>query len=392
MTTSTPDEAIERLSRFSDSTINEFCELGLSKSHITHYSGNIADDRMVQIRKQIEFIREEARSFPELTSALREYLLENHTGPTTDQFENALRTLTETTRNWTEEIDDFGALRLYTSKYGYDFIFGALNAAFRDQHLTQREQRVRDCVFLIELLNIDLFHWHQRNPTVRNYCGIVYRGMTVSEEGLQHFEKLSQHKVRDRYWSVPLSMMSASEKVDKALEFAMTQARKGANLPRLLLLRIHVVSLPTEAVELYRKHFPTSIVTSLCAVPIAALSVYQSEEEVLLRGPWFQLVRLEEEEFDGFGKIHVMDNVMVTGNRDHPSTMALRNPKDKDSDYNFARDLFSALNWIERMDRCASLAEQYGRLDDATEFRQAYFEEISKRDNLVKRISSGRNV
>jgi hypothetical protein len=101
---------------------------------------------------------------------------------------------------------------------------------------------------------------------------------------------------------------------------------------------------------------------------------------------------LQEEEFDGIGKIHVMDNVMVTGNRDHPSTMALRNPKDKNANYNFARDLFSALNWIERMDKCASLAEQYGMLDDAAAFRQAYFEEISKRDNLVKQISSTRSV
>jgi hypothetical protein len=86
-----------------------------------------------------------------------------------------------------------------------------------------------------------------------------------------------------------------------------------------------------------------------------------------------------------------MENVMVTGNRDHPSTMALDKSGGEDSDYNLARDLFASLNWIERLHKCATLAEEYGLFQDASDFRKEHFEECKKRTKVLDRISSKRS-
>jgi hypothetical protein len=236
-------------------------------------------------------------------------------------------------------------------------------------------------VFLIELLNIDLFHWHQCKPEVRNFSGIVYRGMTLSEKGLCDFKSRSTQAVRNRNWAVPLSMMSASQRVENALDFAINHSRTSDDLLKPVLLRIHVESLDSDALELYRKHFPTSIVTSLCAVPIAEISAYKGEDEVLLRGPFFHQVRIREEVFERYGKVHVIDTVMITSNRDHPSTMALNS-----RDYPLARKLFGALNWMARSLKCAELAEQYGLQDDASAFRTVYKEEVQTRDLCLREI------
>jgi hypothetical protein len=368
------------LSRFDDLRINDFCELGQVKSGITHYGGEQVEDRMAQIRTQVEFIRHNWETYSQFNSELRHYLLNNNIGPQTKEFKHALRTLTEKKRDWNDESSDYGALRLYTSQYGYDFIFSSLNAAFRAQDLPSRVKEIRSCVFLIELLNIDLFHWQRSNPDTQNFSGTVYRGMTLSENAIHDFKCLSLQGPRERFWAIPLSIMSASTKLDQAIEFTANQVGENDSL-HPLLLRIHVESLGWDTLEMYSKHFPTSIVTSLCAVPIASLSDFEDEAEVLLRGPFFHLVRLQQEELEGFGRIHVMDTVMITGNRDHPSTQGL-----KEREYNIARDLFAALNWMARMQKCAALATEFGLEEDASAYRQIYLEEIQKSDKCLRAI------
>jgi hypothetical protein len=174
-------------------------------------------------------------------------------------------------------------------------------------------------------------------------------------------------------------MVSASDNRDKALTFAVNEAARISGYPVLWV--IHVAGLRPELLALYVQRFPASIVTSICAVPINDLSDYPDEQEVLLRGPFFQLVRLCENGVRyGTQQIPVIEVLMLNSNRDHISSVFL-----DDSEADSARNLFRALVQTERATLCAQLAEEYGLSADAKAYASIRVQEEASVDRLLRR-------
>ena len=114
----------------------------------------------------------------------------------------------------------------------------------------------------------------------------------------------------------------------------------------------------------YRRAFPNSIVTSMCAVPINDLSYYRDvENEVLLRGPFFQIVRIYEDSLQG-EQLHVIEAVMLNSNRDHVTATAKNEGEDKRM-----REIFRDMAIASRSARCAEHAERSGLTADADYYR-----------------------
>ena len=113
----------------------------------------------------------------------------------------------------------------------------------------------------------------------------------------------------------------------------------------------------------YRRSFPHSIVTSMCAVPINGLSYYHVEDEVLLRGPFFQIVRMHEDSLQGEA-LHVIQAVMLNSNRDHVTAIANNEGEDLRM-----REIFRDMAIASRSARCAQHAERCGLTADAEYYR-----------------------
>jgi hypothetical protein len=376
----------DRRSRFADWTLMQ----GLSDirnqmplTPRTHYHGIAVGERMSAVRTAIEYIRNNWDQYPTFMQELRSFI-ERHGFPippnAIDQV--ILQSVLSYTREWAgrstrvSETNNFDVLRLYTSQYGYNQIFALLNYAFRSDALAQLETDLRSAVFLIELLNIDLFNYVAQDKQTR-FRGTVYRGVSLTTEQLEDFRILAGRPVRDRHWAIPLAMMSSSTCISTALDFALRAAEKDST-KYPFLWRIHVSDLDSSLLKIYQERFPSSVVTSICAVLINELSRFP-EDEVLLRGPFFQLIRLTQEYIEKLETtIYVMDLVMLTANRDHPTTVELG----KD-DGEKARKLFGCLVSLSRTQVCKQLAEEYCLIEDLREYEQIYEEQRKLLADLI---------
>jgi len=114
-------------------------------------------------------------------------------------------------------------------------------------------------------------------------------------------------------------------------------------------------------------------------VPIEQLSDYPDEDEVLLRGPFFQLLRLHEDHRYGADKpLRIVEAVMLTANRDHISSVYLSN-----ADAQRARQLFRTLVTMQRATVCAERAQQYGLSADAKAYCASYSAQQAILDALL---------
>ncbi|KAG2010571.1 hypothetical protein CC2G_013386 [Coprinopsis cinerea AmutBmut pab1-1] len=291
--------------------------------------------------------------------------------------------------------EDYGFLKLYTDKDGYNHIFSVLNNAFRTDELEETEERLRAAVFLVELLTIELFNYtlsRQINAPRseestdgggdEGFTGVVYRGMNVTSSHFQSFLRLMEKPVEERYWAIPLAFMSCSASRDLALEFTAAAAEEPLQdaptvVQHRVLFRIHVVALDAESLREYRERFPTSVVTTICAVDISAVSAFPEEKEVVLRGPFFQLLRASKEPIvippggaeaaaasGPKEEIMVFDAVVFNTNRDHPSTMEM----DEDEGAK-AREFFASAIGLSRTRVCMELCREFGLKEDEEAYR-----------------------
>ena len=352
------------------------------------YHGTQSDIRMGEIRIAIGYIRDRWRDYPIFMQELRGYIsrlgkISTNLAKPSDEDRLALEGLLSSSIDWIDrspkQTNTFHALNLYTSQFGYDTIFTLLNAAFRTDTFTEQgqEKDLHSAVFLIELLNIDLFNYISRNPSMSGFQGIVYRGVSLTREGIEDFRNLATMAVRDRYWSVPLVMMSASTDIRTSLDYAIQNVKNDpTKLP--FLWRIRVANMDPDLLKIYNERFPSSVVTTLCSVPISDVSRFSQEQEVLLRGPFFQFIRLHKEFVPAVGMtMDVMDLVMLNSNRDHPSVMEMSVEEGDE-----ARNLFSLLVGISRARICKDVAHEYGLTMDADEFARIH-------DEQAQRLRSG---
>lgn len=381
--TSVNENQLERLSRYGDFRTMQGSALAPADSQFAgFFDGTVVDKRMDTMRSEIEYIRRNWAQYAKFSSELREYLIRKYEGKEQDEFGKAVQAICGEERSWADQSVHYPSLRVYASTLGYNELFSISSKALRDESLITDSQAVRSNAFLTELLNIDLFRLHETNERARNFSGIVYRGLVVNSEQLEQLRGLTNKDIRHRVLAIPLATISATRDIDVIWElFNLHNAGKS---PRdLVVLRIHVETLDAAFLQLYQTHFPNSVVTSLCAVPIDELSPYPAEGEVVLRGPWFQVLCLQEQKFETFPQINVMDVVMMSCNRDHPSTMKLEQPN-----YALAREFFRCITWISRCTKCKKLADEYELLNDVVAFEDVISEERLKMKQCLDEIEA----
>ncbi|KAK2462200.1 hypothetical protein APHAL10511_005788 [Amanita phalloides] len=361
---------IEGLSRFgsTNSTV----------SHRSFFQGEHVTRRMDGIREAIIFIRANWKAgYPRFMYELQESFLSS----APDFSNNTI--LSKLTKEWADRkqnsetsadaINDYTFLKLYTSEAGYRQIFSVLNNAFRIDALEDEALRLRAAVFLVELLTIELFNYtftpsidmNVRWDRSGGFTGTAYRGLCLSAEHLQDFLDLMTKPIKERYWSIPLAFVSCTTSQELAQLFAKENAEDETK--RRVLFRTHIVSLDEESLKIYAKHFPTSVVTSICAVDISALSMYPEEREIVLRGPFFQLVNARQETTNDGNELYILDTLVFNTNRDHPSTMELSAEEGEK-----ARSLFSCLIEIARARECMKLAKECGIPQDVDAYKSLH--------------------
>ncbi|OCH92759.1 hypothetical protein OBBRIDRAFT_410484 [Obba rivulosa] len=376
-----------RLSRFSDwsDTVEALCRIGpAGGSARSFFSGGDVASRMSQIREAITHIRLNWADYDQFMEGLQRMFIDTTGG----EKAAPLLVLLPLSKDWADrrrtpvEAEDYSVLKLYTSERGYQAVFRVLNEAFRKDDLTGNQSRLQAAVFLIELLTIELFNYTLALRPPSSFSGVIYRGLCLNREHLNEFYALTKRPVKDRYWSIPLSIMSCTTDLLTAVKFAEKLASSNSNLYPVLW-RIHVADLDPELLEVYHRRFPASVVSTICAVRISDLSDYPEEEEVLLRGPFFQLVNVQPQRLVGVegasGTVHVMDGVMLNSNRDHPSTMEMA-PEEG----NKARELFGCLVEIGRTRECLRLAEQCALHEDVLQYAQVCTEAEGRLARLLQ--------
>ncbi|MEY9892456.1 hypothetical protein ABIA35_009884 [Catenulispora sp. MAP12-49] len=368
-------EADARLRRFADwSDIRSGLVSGSINGLRPFYSSTEAYGRMDEVRRAINQIRTDWHRYEEFMQELRAVLstaadeaAEQAVGAFDDADRRRMEALLSSRKAWldgsTDRGDDFSAIQLYTSEDGYQRIYSVINAALRSDDLARDSIRLRAAAFLVELLTIDLYNYRLREPEADGYEGTVYRGMCVTPTELESFHQVVHGPIAERYVAIPLSMASATAVRDHALRFADEQAARHPG-SRPLVWEIDVHGLDPELLGYYRAEYPSSVVTSICAVPIEKLSDYPEEREVLLRGAHLQLLAVaEQRHVSGESAALVVRAVMLNSNRDHLTAIASNEGADRDM-----RDLFRALILTHRARLCAEYAHAHSAPHDAAEY------------------------
>jgi len=279
-------------------------------------------------------------------------------------------------RSTSEDEHEYDVVHLYTVEKTYQQIFSFLNRVFRSELSEGSERVLNSVVFLVELLNIDLYNY-TRCLGVKEFEGVVYRGMGINKDDFLAFSSICQQPISERYISIPLGMISASQKMAPARQFIANGLKKDpSRIP--LLWKIHVISLEDRLLQVYQTMFPNSVVSTICAVPISKLSYYPHEEEVLLRGPFFQVLNFYEHEMVGEKLLYVLEVVMLNSNRDHP------NNQDLGSKTGLARSVFGSVVSIGRCRFCLEYCKRNGFVDDTI----AYCSKLQEDEQKLKKLRS----
>jgi hypothetical protein len=94
-----------------------------------------------------------------------------------------------------------------------------------------------------------------------------------------------------------------------AVDFIKYEIKNVANaFP--LMMKIHVIGLNPKYLDVYRTQFPSSVVSTICAVSIKEVSSHENECEVLLRGPFFQVLQIVID-FIYFYEIRACEDIMI---------------------------------------------------------------------------------
>ena len=129
---------------------------------------------------------------------------------------------------------------------------------------------------------------------------VEYRGMMLDENTISNLLNITNLQIQSQKFAVPLSFMSCIKSQNVAKQFLENQEHRMYEekvrgfCP--VLFKIHVTSLEKTFFDLYKSYYPISIVSSICAVDIENISKYREEQEVLLRGAFFQVLRFYESE------------------------------------------------------------------------------------------------
>lgn len=365
----------ERSKRYIQSE-NEFSKSANFNQIKPFYDGDSLTERMNKIRDGIIYIRENWSRYDEFTDSVQNYITKNVED---EKAKEMIEEVLETKRDWAKTSDDvdseFEAIRLYTSVKGYNEIFSLINRVFRDD--ASKGQLIIIAVFVVELMNIDLFNYCLSDARFDNFTGVVYRGMALKESDFGAFEALRNKEISGRYIAIPLSLMSASTSLRIANGFIKRELRECVD-HKPLLMKIHVIELEAEYLDYYRSRFPTSVISTICAVDIKGLSLLPHEKEVILRGPFFQVLDFYDGEVIENQTCKVLEMVMLNTNRDHISTMQLG------EDSAPARQLFGNMVAATRCKFAIKYYQEKELYSEAEKYDNLLTEKLDKLKELMK--------
>ena len=206
------DDDDDRSNRFVE-TVTDNPELLKSKSLNKlkpFYCGVNLDERMADIRASIYYIRQHWDEYPSFLLKLKHLLIDQDGFEIKDKrTRDDLDILLSTKRDWLTNEEamtrklGYEAVKVYTSKEGHGHIYRLSNDIFRKATLMSIET-IRSMVFLVELINIDLYNYCLKCPEQKNFEDVVYRGICLAEDDLIAFKALREEPLGSRNIAVPL--------------------------------------------------------------------------------------------------------------------------------------------------------------------------------------------
>ena len=205
--------------------------------------------------------------------------------------------------------------------------------------------------------------------------------MMLDENTISNLLNITNLQIQSQKFAVPLSFMSCSKSQDVAKQFLKKQKhRPYEEKVRVfcpVLFKIHVTSLDKTFLDLYKSYYPNSVVSSICAVDIENISIYREEQEVLLRGAFFQTLRFYESEKKIDGKnVYVFELLMHNSNRDHITTSKFEKTN--------ARKLFNTLIEIDRMKKCQDFFESASDKNSYKQIEETKLKELEQIQKLCR--------
>lgn len=292
------------------------------------FAGSNEAKRMGLVREQIYAIRSKwsnEKEYEKLKTTLRQYIRPEHQPKSLrDPINRLLQGFhdyadTDYARSSKAAPEQYAALELYCSKKGYDYLYSLISRTLRIDYVTT--ELLITAVTLVEYLTIDLYNLRLANlgdPRYANYQGITYRGLRVTSKSLEDYSKVASHEdLAERKFAIPLGLMSSTTDV-KIMEEFSEGIDEGPDVHRMHWT-IHIHGIDEDLLHEYSKKYPDSIVTSICAMPVARLSPF-GEKEILLRGAFFQVISFKSEVLDGYD-VHELVVVMINANRDHTTEL-----------------------------------------------------------------------
>lgn len=251
--------------------------------------------------------------------------------------------------------DDYTAVEMYCSEVGYGFLFRLISQLLRRKEV--EEDSLVAAATLVEYITIELYNLRLSNigdPRYANFQGITYRGMNVTPEVVDEYRRIANRKdVRQRNFAVPLALLSTTQSRKVMEDYS------GDPQSEQMLWVIHIFGLDPELLQLYRERYPDSVVTSICAMPVARISEF-AEQEILLRGAFFHIISMRTEA-TGARRTHIIEMMMLNANRDHGTELSL-NEGEKQTQ----RELFAKMVRASRYAICAVLSKTVSAVESET--------------------------
>ncbi|KAF2153784.1 hypothetical protein K461DRAFT_320013 [Myriangium duriaei CBS 260.36] len=263
----------------------------------------------------------------------------------------------------------YPALELYCDKDGHELIFKVILGELRNGK--DKSELFLAAVTLVEFITIDMYNLRLSyigDERYRNFQGIVYRGLKIAAKDAERYRRvLLEDELPKRNLSIPLGMLSTT--TDQAVMKRFTRDLKPGQ--DRLHMTIHVHGVDPSLLKLYLDRYPNSVVTSICALPVARVASI-SEKEILLRGPFFQLISMETRK-TGNETTHEVVMVCMNSNRDHTTELS----SDEDEKKKQRQRFFTIVN-ASKYHVCASLAQAQGQLEDASRYEALSQQNLEK--------------
>ncbi|KAJ2989686.1 hypothetical protein NUW58_g3341 [Xylaria curta] len=254
-------------------------------------------------------------------------------------------------------VERFDAIELYTAEKSFDHMYSLITKTLRNEEPSEVELEV--VATLVELLTIDLYNLRLSqigHPMYANFEGVTFRGLSITLEELEEYKAiLARPELAKRNFSVPLGLLSSSTDEKIMEEFSKSTHNDGKR-PIQLHLTIHIHGLDPVLLREYRRLYPDSVVSSICAMPVGHVSPH-GEKEILLRGPFFHMISMTSGEING-RPCEKLVVVMMNANRDH----GMEHASDQGAKERQRQCFLRAVS-ASKYEVCAAIAEKHAPWD-----------------------------